>query len=177
MALTVLIGGARSGKSSIAVRAAMELRRPVVFVATAEALDAEFEHRISRHRAERPADWRVVEEPIALEEALLGVPDDATVIVDCLSLWVANLMGREDSEDEISSAARRAAKLAATRSGATLVITNEVGMAIVPANALARRYRDVLGRVNATWTAASDQALLVVAGMGLPLCDWNGSIR
>jgi adenosylcobinamide kinase/adenosylcobinamide-phosphate guanylyltransferase len=176
MALTLLIGGARSGKSSLAVRTALERGGPVVFVATAEALDAEFEDRIARHRAERPADWRVVEEPLALEEVLLGVPDDATVIVDCLSLWVANLIGREDSEGDIAGAARRAAKLAAARSGATLVVTNEVGMAIVPANALARRYRDVLGRVNATWAEAAERSLLVVAGKALALSDLNGEV-
>lgn len=169
MALTVLIGGARSGKSSLAVRRAAALGRPVVFVATAEPLDPEFEQRIARHQQERPADWRLVEEPLALEEVLLGVPDDATVVVDCLSLLVANLIGREDAEDEIVASAQRASRLATKRAGATLVVTNEVGMAIVPANALARRYRDVLGRVNATWAAAAGETLLVVAGRTLPL--------
>jgi adenosyl cobinamide kinase/adenosyl cobinamide phosphate guanylyltransferase len=173
MALTVLIGGARSGKSSMAVRAAEASGAPVVFVATAEALDAEFEQRITRHRAERPRGWRVVEEPLALAEVLLGVPDDATVIVDCLSLWVANLIGREDSGEEIADAARRTAKLAATRRGITLAVTNEVGMGIVPANALARRFRDELGRVNAAWAAAAAEVLLVVAGMALPLTAWG----
>jgi adenosylcobinamide kinase / adenosylcobinamide-phosphate guanylyltransferase len=173
MALTMLIGGARSGKSSMAVAAAQELGGPVIFVATAEALDADFEARIARHQRERPADWRLVEEPLALEDMLLGVPDEATVIVDCLSLWVANLMEREDSEDEIAAAAQRAAKFAASRGGATLVVTNEVGMAIVPANELARRYRDVLGRVNATFAAAAEEALFVVAGKALPLSSWS----
>ena len=174
MTLTVLIGGARSGKSSMAIAAAKELGGAVVFVTTAEALDAEFEQRITRHQRERPADWRLVEEPLALEDVLLGVPDEATVIVDCLSLWVANLMGREDSEDEIAAAARRAAKFAASRSGTTVVVTNEVGMAIVPANELARRYRDVLGRVNTTFAAAATEALLVIAGKALPLSSWEG---
>jgi adenosyl cobinamide kinase/adenosyl cobinamide phosphate guanylyltransferase len=174
MALTVLIGGARSGKSSMAVRAAKELEQAVVFVATAEALDAEFELRIARHRAQRPANWRLVEEPLALEEVLLGVPEEATVIVDCLSLWVANLIGREEGESEIVETARRAAKLASGRRGATLVVTNEVGLGIVPANSLARQYRDVLGRVNLTFALAADRALFVVAGMVLPLASWNG---
>jgi adenosylcobinamide kinase / adenosylcobinamide-phosphate guanylyltransferase len=174
MALTLLIGGARSGKSSLAVRAASSIGQPVVFVATAEALDAEFEERIARHRSDRPPDWRVVEEPLALEEVLLGVPEEATVVIDCLSLWVANLIGREDSEDDIADAAGRAARLAARRRGATVAVTNEVGLGIVPANALARRYRDALGRVNAAWGAAADEALFVVAGLALPLCDLAG---
>jgi adenosyl cobinamide kinase/adenosyl cobinamide phosphate guanylyltransferase len=169
MPLTLLIGGARSGKSSLAVQLASVRGAPVVFVATAEALDAEFEERIARHQSERPAEWRLVEEPIALQDVLMGVPDDATVVLDCLSLWVANLMGREDSEAEIADAARRTVKLAIKRSGATIAVTNEVGAGIVPANPLARRFRDVLGRVNAIWADAADDALLVVAGRTLPL--------
>jgi adenosylcobinamide kinase / adenosylcobinamide-phosphate guanylyltransferase len=169
MPLTFLIGGARSGKSSLAVRVAQTSHAPVVFVATAEALDAEFEQRIACHRAERPPDWRVVEEPVALEEVLLGVPEEATVVVDCLSLWVANLLGREDSEAEIVASAERAAKLASRRRGATVVVSNEVGLGIVPANALSRSYRDALGRVNAAWAAAADEAFLVVAGTTLRL--------
>jgi adenosylcobinamide kinase/adenosylcobinamide-phosphate guanylyltransferase len=172
MSLSVLIGGARSGKSSLAVRAAETIGEPVVFVATAEALDEEFEQRIARHQAERPPGWRVVEEPLALAEALFGMPEEATVVIDCLSLWVANLIGREDSAADIADSARRTAKLAASRRGATIAVTNEVGMGIVPANALARRYRDELGRVNATWAAAADEVLLVVAGMTLPLSAW-----
>jgi adenosylcobinamide kinase/adenosylcobinamide-phosphate guanylyltransferase len=169
MALTLLIGGARSGKSSLAVRTAAATGEAVVFVATAEALDSEFEARIARHQSQRPGHWRLVEEPLALEEVLLGVPEDATVVVDCLGLWVANLLGREDTEDEIVASAQRAARLAASRRGATVVVTNEVGLGIVPANQLARRFRDALGRVNAVWGDAADEALLVVAGRALPL--------
>jgi adenosylcobinamide kinase / adenosylcobinamide-phosphate guanylyltransferase len=176
MPLIVLIGGARSGKSSLAVRVATELGAPVVFVATAEALDAEFEDRITRHQSSRPPDWRLVEEPLALREVLIGVPDEATVIVDCLSLWVANLLGREDSEAEILDSAERAVRLAVKRGGTTIAVTNEVGLGIVPANALARRFRDVLGRVNATWAEAADRAVLVVAGRSLPLSSGDAGV-
>jgi adenosylcobinamide kinase/adenosylcobinamide-phosphate guanylyltransferase len=169
MALTLLIGGARSGKSAMAVRAAEAAGEPVVFVATAEALDAEFEQRIARHRSDRPPGWRVVEEPLGLAEVLFGVPEEATLVIDCLSLWVANLIGREDSSDEIAETAAATAKVAAGRRGQTYAVTNEVGMGIVPANALARRFRDELGRVNATWAAEADEVLLVVAGMALAL--------
>jgi adenosyl cobinamide kinase/adenosyl cobinamide phosphate guanylyltransferase len=169
MSLTLLIGGARSGKSSMAVRVAEASGAPVIFVATAEALDEEFEQRIARHRAERPEGWRVVEEPLALADVLFGVDEDATIVIDCLSLWVANLIEREDSSDEIDDIAQRTARIAAGRRGQTFAVTNEVGMGIVPANALARRYRDELGRVNATWAAAAAEVLLVMAGVGLPL--------
>lgn len=169
MALTVLVGGARSGKSSMAVRMAEASEAPVVFVATAEALDPEFEQRIARHQRERPAGWRLVEEPLALADALFGIADDATVVLDCLSLWVANLIGQEETGEQIGEIARRTARIAAGRSGLTVAVTNEVGMGIVPANQLARRYRDDLGRVNACWAAAADEVLFVVAGMGLQL--------
>jgi adenosylcobinamide kinase/adenosylcobinamide-phosphate guanylyltransferase len=173
MALTVLTGGARSGKSSLAVEAAEALQEPVVFVATAEALDAEFEARIARHRADRPSDWRVVEEPLHLEDVFFGVPDEATLIIDCLSLWVSNLLAREDDEETIVAYALRAARLAAKRAGGTFVVTNEVGLGIVPANALARQFRDVLGRVNAIWVDAADASFFVVAGRTLPLTSFE----
>ena len=156
--ITLLIGGARSGKSALALRLA---EGEVVFVATAEPGDEEMAERIERHRAERPASWRTVEEPVDLVGALRDAPPDACVIVDCLTLWVANTM----DEDR----AREAAAVAAARPGVTIAITNEVGMGIVPANALAREYRDLLGRVNAIWAEAAERVLLVVAGRTLEL--------
>jgi adenosyl cobinamide kinase/adenosyl cobinamide phosphate guanylyltransferase len=129
-----------------------------VFVATGEALDDEMADRIARHRAERPAGWQTVEEPLELTRALLDAPVEATVIVDCLSLWVAN--GGGDAA---------AIEAAAARSALTIAVTNEVGLGIVPDNALARAYRDDLGRVNATWVAAADEAYFVVAGKTLRL--------
>jgi adenosyl cobinamide kinase/adenosyl cobinamide phosphate guanylyltransferase len=158
MPLTLLIGGARSGKSSLALRLA---EGEVVFIATAEAGDAEMAERIDAHRAERPASWQTVEAPIDLAGALRDAPPDACVIVDCLTLWVANTMDEER--------AREAAALAASRPGRTIVVTNEVGLGIVPANDLARAYRDLLGRVNAIWAEAADRVLLVVAGRTLEL--------
>jgi adenosyl cobinamide kinase/adenosyl cobinamide phosphate guanylyltransferase len=162
MTLVVLLGGARSGKSRLALERAVE---PVVFIATAEALDDEMTERIERHRRERPAGWRTIEEPVELEQALGEVPAGATAIVDCLSLWVANVLDSGDVEEAAASAARTAS----ARDGLTIAVTNEVGLGIVPDNALARRYRDVLGRVNATWAGAADEAYLVVAGRTLRL--------
>jgi adenosyl cobinamide kinase/adenosyl cobinamide phosphate guanylyltransferase len=156
--LVLYIGGARSGKSRLAVERATASGAPVVFVATGEAGDDEMRDRIERHRAERPAGWTTVEEPLELAAALRAAPADATVIVDCLSLWVAN-GGR--GEEAVAAAAARTAL--------TIAVTNEVGMGIVPVNALARAYRDDLGRVNAAWAAAADEAWLVVAGLTLRL--------
>jgi adenosylcobinamide kinase / adenosylcobinamide-phosphate guanylyltransferase len=158
MPLTLLIGGARSGKSSLALRLA---EGEVVFIATGEAGDAEMAERIDAHRAERPPSWRTVEAPIDLTGALRDAPPDACVIVDCLTLWVANTM------DE--ARAREAAALAVARPGQTIAVTNEVGLGIVPANELARSYRDLLGRVNTIWAEAADRVLLVVAGRTLEL--------
>jgi adenosylcobinamide kinase / adenosylcobinamide-phosphate guanylyltransferase len=176
MSLHVLTGGARSGKSSLAVRAAAESGLAVVFIATAEARDAEFGQRIARHRAERPASWQLVEEAFELERALRAAARDAFVIVDCLSLWVANLLERGLAGDAIVDAARRSAARAAGRAAPTIAVTNEVGLGIVPENPLARAYRDLMGRVNAAWVAAADEAAFVVAGRALTLEPWRGVV-
>lgn len=169
MALSLLLGGARSGKSALAVRRARLLGTPVVFVATAEALDAEMAARIGRHRTERDPSWTTVEEPVDLTGALSGAPRGACVVVDCLSLWVANLLRCELDEDEAQRRASAAAGLASARTGPTIAVSNEVGMGVVPEYELGRAYRDVLGRVNAIWSAAASEAQLVVAGRVLDL--------
>jgi adenosyl cobinamide kinase/adenosyl cobinamide phosphate guanylyltransferase len=167
--LVVLLGGARSGKSARAVELAAGRGGPVTFVATGEAGDDEMAARIEAHRASRPASWTTLEEPLDLGSALAAARSDATVVVDCLSLWVANALERGDSDAEVEEQARAAAAAAAGRSGLTVAVSNEVGLGIVPSTALGRRYRDVLGRVNATWVAAADEAALVVAGRSLHL--------
>jgi adenosylcobinamide kinase/adenosylcobinamide-phosphate guanylyltransferase len=169
MALTVLLGGARSGKSSLAVRRAQAFGGPVVFVATGEAGDAEMAERIARHRAERDASWSTVEAPVDVVGALRAAPPGACAIVDCLSLWVANLLERGLGEDEILVLAAEAASFAAGRTAPTIAVSNEVGMGVVPVYELGRRYRDVLGRVNATWADRAAEAALVVAGRTLSL--------
>jgi adenosyl cobinamide kinase/adenosyl cobinamide phosphate guanylyltransferase len=170
MALTVLLGGARSGKSTLALRRASTFGGPVVFVATGEARDGEMEERIARHRAERPAGWKTVEAPLDLAGALeRDVPPGACAIVDCLSLWVANLLQRGDDEEAIVRRAAGVAVFAAARPGPTIAVSNEVGMGVVPPYELGRRYRDVLGRVNAAWVDVAAEAALVVAGRPLAL--------
>jgi adenosyl cobinamide kinase/adenosyl cobinamide phosphate guanylyltransferase len=166
--LTVLVGGARSGKSSLALQLAARAGGPVVFLATGQALDDEMAARIDRHRAERPRDWRTVEEPVELGRALAEIAAETLAVVDCLSLWVSNVI--ESWQDEaIEAAAASAARVAAARPGPTIAVTNETGLGIVPMHPLARRYRDVLGRVNALWVEASDEAYFVVAGRRIRL--------
>ena len=160
MTLVLLLGGARSGKSKLALDLARRAGAPVVFIATGTAGDEEMAARIEAHKNERPGDWTTIEEPVELERALRSVPAGTTAIVDCLTLWVSNVLDVDGDS---------AARLAAARDGLTIAVSNEVGLGIVPDNALARRYRDALGRVNATWADAADEVYLVVAGKRLRL--------
>lgn len=167
--LTVLVGGARSGKSALAVDLADRSGRPVVFVATATPGDEEMADRIARHRAERPEDWTTVEEPLDLVAAFDRTGDDACVVVDCLSLWTMNAIDRSD--DEVLALVGEQVARAHRRVGPTIVVGNEVGSGIVPGDPATRRYRDLLGRVNAAWARAADRAFLVVAGRVVPLAE------
>jgi len=156
--LVLYLGGARSGKSRVAVERAAASGAPVTFIATGEPGDNEMAARIELHKRERPPEWTTVEEPRDLAGALASVRSDETAVVDCLTLWVAN-GGGDDSALDVASA----------RDGLTIAVSNEVGLGIVPVNAMAREYRDSLGRVNAAWAAAADEAWFVVAGKTLRL--------
>jgi adenosylcobinamide kinase / adenosylcobinamide-phosphate guanylyltransferase len=170
MPLTFLLGGARSGKSALAVRLASEWGGPVVFVATAEARnDVEMSARIARHRLERPPAWTTVEEPLDLTGALAHTPEGACLVVDCLTLWAANALEAGWDDEAIERTAVEAAALAAARTALTVVASNEVGMGIVPDAPLGRAFRDVLGRVNAVFAGQAERAFLVVAGRPLEL--------
>jgi adenosylcobinamide kinase/adenosylcobinamide-phosphate guanylyltransferase len=169
MTLVVLVGGARAGKSALAAELARRWAGPVAFVATAEARDEEMRSRIERHRARRPAEWTTVEEPLGLREALAGLDGGTLAVVDCLTLWVANLLERGDSEQEIVEDTEAVAAAARSRAAPVVVVTNEVGLGIVPATPSGRAYRDVLGRVNSTFVEHADKAAFVVAGRLLQL--------
>jgi adenosylcobinamide kinase / adenosylcobinamide-phosphate guanylyltransferase len=173
MALTLLLGGARSGKSALAVRTASSWAGDVVFVATGTAGDTEMAERIRRHRAARPPAWTTVEEPLELLELLRRMRADRFVLVDCLSLWVANLLEAGWDDERVEREAEAVAREAAAREAPTVIVSNEVGLGIVPRTSLGRRYRDVLGRVNAVVAEAADESLLVVAGRTLPLQSWS----
>lgn len=168
MALIFVTGGARSGKSSYAEKLAAETGQPVTYLATAQAFDDEMRGRIGRHRADRPADWHTLEEPLNVVRAVQNARTP-TLLLDCLSVWVGNLMHFEYADDQILAEAEALAQAARTRPGTTIAVTNEVGFGIVPDNALARRYRDLLGWVNQRCAAESDEAYLVVSGLPLAL--------
>jgi adenosylcobinamide kinase / adenosylcobinamide-phosphate guanylyltransferase len=170
MPFTFLVGGARSGKSGLAVRLASEWEGPVVVLATAEARDdGELAARIARHRLERPAGWQTVEEPLDLIGEVARLPERAFVLVDCLTLWAANALEAGWSDEEIEHSAAEAAAAFASRASPAVVVSNEVGMGIVPETPLGRVFRDLQGRVNAVFAAQADRACLVVAGRTLDL--------
>jgi adenosylcobinamide kinase/adenosylcobinamide-phosphate guanylyltransferase len=170
MSITLLLGGARSGKSALAVEIGRRHSGPVVFVATCPALDDDIAARIARHRARRP-EWPTIEEPVELGPAVEKVDDGALVIVDCLTLWVSNLMLRGDDEPEVTDATAAFVGALVDRRGPAVVVSNEVGSGVHPEGELGRQYRDLLGRVNQIVAAGADTTLLVVAGRALRLDD------
>jgi len=171
MALTMLVGGARSGKSRVAVELAEGASGPVVFVASAVPADDDMRARVARHKRERPAEWSTIEEPIELGRVIEEQPPDATVIVDCLTLWLSNLMLEDVEEEEIVASADALGRIAAARSAPVIVISNEVGSGIHPPTELGRRFRDLLGRVNATCARHAQETYLLVAGRVVRLQD------
>ncbi len=171
-ALTFLIGGARSGKSTLAVQLGEHHGGAVHFIATAEPFDDDLRERVERHRADRPPSWTTAEVPVELPAAIADAPPDAFVIVDCLTVWLANLLvhvidpqRRAQYEHDMVTALR---ERAATTSP-VVVVSNEVGLGIHPDTSIGRDYRDELGRLNQLVAAAADASLLMVAGRALRL--------
>ena len=162
-------GGARSGKSAFALRKASSLAGDAVsFIATAEALDVEMSERIERHRLERNSNWQTLEESLDIESALERATHKL-IVLDCVALWVSNLLLAGTSETAMLERTAAFIASAATLEKNVIVVSNEVGLGIVPDNALSRRYRDALGRVNQTFAAASSEAYLLVSGLELQL--------
>lgn len=175
-ALILILGGARSGKSAYAERLALARGGAVLFVATATAGDEEMARRIAKHRDERPADWRTLEAPHDVAMAVAGDGFLApTVLLDCVTLLVSNLLLAHEAagvaEIERRIDAEIAALLAQIAAGEAtwIVVSNEVGMGLVPPYPLGRQYRDLLGRANARLAAAAERAYLLVAGLPLDL--------
>jgi adenosylcobinamide kinase/adenosylcobinamide-phosphate guanylyltransferase len=175
----LILGGARSGKTNHAITLATSLaaarRLPVVYVATAQALDDEMRHRIDQHRAQRPQSWQTVEAPADLATALQAQPP-AVLLVDCLTLWLSNALLIDFKEAAPSAPLPRwdAERSALLRwltpfSGTALFVSNEVGSGIVPASALARRFQDEQGRLNQELAALCDAVTLVVAGIAVAI--------
>jgi adenosylcobinamide kinase / adenosylcobinamide-phosphate guanylyltransferase len=162
------LGGARSGKSRLAQARAEATPGELVYVATAEALDAEMTERIARHRAERGPRWRTVEAPRDLPDVIRReCAPGRVVLVDCLTLWLSNVML---SGQDVAGASRELlAAMAGQGGGTLLLVSNEVGMGIVPETALGRRFRDEAGRLNQAVAAAADEVLLVAAGLAIQM--------
>jgi len=164
--LTFIVGGARSGKSHYASRLASRRAAPVVYIATGEAKDREMAERIAHHRRTRPARWTTYEEPKNIARLIDTLPRrNTTVVVDCLTLLVTNLMlaGHADAaiEKQIATALAKLRK----RNGQAILVSNEVGLGIVPANRMARAFRDIAGTVNKLVAARADRVIFMVSGI------------
>lgn len=173
MAEIILItGGARSGKSRHAQRLAEAMPGKKLFVATCPVTDEEMGERIERHRLDRQgAGWQTVEETVDLEQILLGYQDSEVVLLDCLTLWLNNLLFTDSAnsldEAAVSARVKKIIAACAGRSGKVIMVTNEVGLGIVPENSLARRYRDLVGRCNQEVAAAAAQVIMTICGIPL----------
>src|ERR1700680_147132 len=175
MPFVLVLGGARSGKSAMAERLAVESGDPVIFIATGEARDEEMVARIRRHREDRPASWQTVEAPVDPLAPVASSSRCAFLYGDCLTLWVSNLLEKGFDPRDIKIAAADVAQELSVRRG--VVVSNEVGLGIVPANELARAFRDALGSVNATFAGFAERAVLMVAGRSLDLGGADTIVR
>jgi adenosylcobinamide kinase / adenosylcobinamide-phosphate guanylyltransferase len=169
-AITFLIGGARSGKSALAVEIGRRHDGDVVFIATAEAFDDDMRARIDAHRDARP-DWPTVEAPVELAGAIAAAPAHALVIIDCLTVWMGNLFVHVTAPAARARLYTDMNRALSARLGPTVVVSNEVGLGLHPDTPLGREYRDELGRVNQQLATLSDRSLLLVAGRSVVLSD------
>ncbi len=164
--LTLILGGARSGKSRLAEAQVTALPAPWTYIATAQAFDNEMRDRIALHRDRRAAGWVTQEEPLGLAALLPSLPEGAPVLVDCLTLWLTNhLLAEHDLSAEFAALEHAVTH----RRGPVWLVANEVGLGIVPDNALARRFRDEAGLLNQRMAALADRVLFVAAGLPLTL--------
>jgi adenosylcobinamide kinase / adenosylcobinamide-phosphate guanylyltransferase len=171
MDLTFILGGARSGKSAYAERLAAISGLPVTYVATARIGDDEFAARVEQHRARRPEHWALVETPVDLADAVrTHAREGHCVLIDCLTLWLANLLFPLDGTEADASPALEAFDTALSRThGKLIVVSNEIGLGVVPMGSVTRLYVDELGRLNQRVAAASTRVTMMVAGLPLVL--------
>ena len=159
----LVLGGARSGKSRFAQRLAEENEGTLVYLATAQAFDAEMAERIARHRSDRSARWQTVECPLNLAAAIaVNQEDGRTILVDCLTLWLSNLML---GDHDIAGAVSQLTAALKNSASPVMLVSNEVGQGIVPDNALARRFRDEAGWLNQAIARAADEVWFITAGL------------
>lgn len=164
---TLILGGARSGKSALAEKLARESGKKIVYIATAQALDSEMADRIAHHRERRPVEWLSVEEPLALADALrTHAAADRLVLVDCLTLWLSNALGIDDG---LHFASEHAALLDTVNAlqHDLVMVSNEVGLGITPMGALTRRFVDEAGRLHQSLAVACERVVFVAAGLPL----------
>jgi adenosylcobinamide kinase / adenosylcobinamide-phosphate guanylyltransferase len=167
----LILGGVKSGKSALGMRRAIAGGKEVVFIATATAGDEEMRRRIERHKRERPDHWRLVEEPIHLSRTIKDhAANDRCVLVDCLTLWLTNLLVNEDT-NALERETQALLQVLDDAPGHVILISNETGLGIMPANALARRFGDEAGMLNQRIAAVCDRVTLVSAGLPLILKD------
>lgn len=170
--IALVTGGCRSGKSAYAQQRGEQFPARRVYIATAAPMDDEMRQRIAAHQqARRHRGWETLEEQVDLVGALLRCRDHAVVLIDCVTIWVNNLMyyaereGREVTETDVAERCRELLASAAACRGEVILVTNEVGMGVVPESGLARRYRDLVGRANQTLAAEADSVTLVTCGI------------
>lgn len=171
--ITLILGGARSGKSTYAEKLAAESKLPVTYIATAQVYDDEFGKRIAHHKERRPSHWKTIEEPFNLGQTLLThAKPDACLIVDCLTLWLAQCVCPDcDKPEHIDWQNERAKllKILPTLSGLILLVSNEVGMGIVPLGEINRKFQDEQGRLNQAVANLADKVSFIAAGLPLKL--------
>ena len=167
--LSLILGGIKSGKSRQALELARErgAGRPIGFIATAEAFDEEMKSRIQKHREEREPLFFTIEEPLHLSRALLaGWEKSSCLVVDCLTLWVNNLLFHLEADPQkIRDEIKAFLEIAARKKGDLILVSNEVGSGLVPGNALTRRYMDELGNLNQAMARLSDEVIVMTAGI------------
>ena len=163
--LSLYLGGAKSGKTRLALARAETWPPPRLYLATAQALDGEMAERIRRHQAERGPGWRTLESPLTPDQDLTTLTGVQVVLMDCLTLWLNNLLATGAEDDQIRGRVKDLLLAIDACSGPVIVVSNEVGGGIVPLNALARRFRDLAGEINQRFAARADQVILAVAGL------------
>lgn len=164
--IVFIVGGARSGKSSFAVKLAKETKGRVAFIATCQAKDAEMAKRIELHKKNRPKEWVTYEEPYGVSGLLNKISVKCNVIlIDCLTLFVSNLMLRESTDRKIIKEAKDILSALKKKTSRAIIVSNEVGLGIVPQNKLGREFRDLAGRVNQIFATGADEVFFMASGI------------
>ena len=167
--LILVIGGVRSGKSSFAVNLAKKSKKKPVFIATCKPLDKEMVTRVKKHQSSRPKSWKTVEEDINLSSVIKKLKVDNVAIIDCLTLWICNLLMANLSKKKIDAKIKEFIDALKATEATIIIVSNEIGWGIVPENKLSREFRDIIGLLHQRVAKVSSQVHLMVAGLSLPV--------